>query len=52
MDTRANYELNPKDKKTYLKPSIIVYGDVRAVTQAITMFHPTTDGGMGANTRT
>jgi hypothetical protein len=52
MENRPDNKLNEREKKEYAKPQVVIYGDVLTVTQAITMFHPTMDGGMAANTRT
>lgn len=39
-------------KKKYDKPSLLLYGDIREVTQAVSDMSMTSDGGMGMMDKT
>jgi hypothetical protein len=49
MEGIVNLGSNESGKKPYNTPNLRVYGDIRVVTQAVTMTHLTGDGGMGNN---
>ena len=46
---QLNQNSAQSDKKPYNKPDLRVYGDIRVITQSITMTHPTADAGAFPN---
>jgi hypothetical protein len=41
-------KINSFDKKPYVEPRLIVYGDIQVITQAVNMVAGALDGGVNA----